>query len=100
MISSLKIRNSLTKITFWLSLELHATRKRIHKPITGLKIFTFMSNYRTFQSVAVNAGCLSNEPKNLYYGLSFQLMLFLTNEPAKKAEINILTARDTTGPGY
>ena len=27
-------------------------------------------------------------------------MLFLTNEPAKKAEINILTARDTTGPGY
>ena len=29
-----------------------------------------------------------------------QEMLFLTNEPAKKAEINILTARDTTGPGY
>ena len=28
------------------------------------------------------------------------IMLFLTNEPAKKAEINILTARDTTGPGY
>ena len=27
-------------------------------------------------------------------------MLFLTNEPAKKTEINILTARDTTGPGY
>ena len=27
-------------------------------------------------------------------------MLFLTNEPAKKAEINILTARDTTGPRY
>ena len=27
-------------------------------------------------------------------------MLFLANEPAKKAEINILTARDTTGPGY
>ena len=31
---------------------------------------------------------------------SDQKMLFLTNEPAKKAEINILTARDTTGPGY
>ena len=29
-----------------------------------------------------------------------QKMLFLTNEPAKKTEINILTARDTTGPGY
>ena len=28
------------------------------------------------------------------------VMLFLTNEPAKKPEINILTARDTTGPGY
>ena len=28
------------------------------------------------------------------------VMLFLTNEPAKKAEINILTARDTTGPRY
>ena len=28
------------------------------------------------------------------------LMLFLANEPAKKAEINILTARDTTGPGF
>ena len=27
-------------------------------------------------------------------------MLFLANEPAKKAEINILTARDTTGPGF
>ena len=27
-------------------------------------------------------------------------MLFLANEPAKKAEINILTARDTTGPRY
>ena len=27
-------------------------------------------------------------------------MLFLSNEPAKKAEINILTARDTTGPEY
>ena len=27
-------------------------------------------------------------------------MLFLTNEPAKKEEINILTARDTTGPRY
>ena len=27
-------------------------------------------------------------------------MLFLANEPAKKAEINILMARDTTGPGY
>ena len=27
-------------------------------------------------------------------------MLFLTNEPSKKTEINILTARDTTGPGY
>ena len=27
-------------------------------------------------------------------------MLFLANEPAKKAEINILTARDTAGPGY
>ena len=30
----------------------------------------------------------------------WRYMLFLTNEPAKKAEINILTARDTTGPGY
>ena len=29
-----------------------------------------------------------------------QIMLFLTDEPAKKAEINILTAGDTTGPGY
>ena len=29
-----------------------------------------------------------------------QNMLFLTNEPGKKAEINILPARDTTGPGY
>ena len=28
-----------------------------------------------------------------------RIMLFLTNEPGKKAEINILTARDTTGPG-
>ena len=27
-------------------------------------------------------------------------MLFLTNESAKKAEINILTTRYTTGPGY
>ena len=27
-------------------------------------------------------------------------MLFLANEPAKKAEINLLTARDTTGPGF
>ena len=27
-------------------------------------------------------------------------MLFLANEPAKKAEINILKARDTTGPGF
>ena len=27
-------------------------------------------------------------------------MLFLKNEPAKKAEINILTAQDTTPPGY
>ena len=27
-------------------------------------------------------------------------MLFLTNEPAKKAETNILTAGDTTGPEY
>ena len=27
-------------------------------------------------------------------------MLFLTNEQAKKAEINILTARDTKRPGY
>ena len=29
-----------------------------------------------------------------------QKMLFLANEPAKKAEINILTSRDTTGPGF
>ena len=29
-----------------------------------------------------------------------QNMLFLANEPAKKVEINILTARDTTGPGF
>ena len=27
-------------------------------------------------------------------------MLFLAYEPAKKAEINISTARDTTGPGF
>ena len=27
-------------------------------------------------------------------------MLFLTNELAKKAETNILSARDTTRPGY
>ena len=27
-------------------------------------------------------------------------MLFLANEPEKKAEIYILTARDTTGPGF
>ena len=31
---------------------------------------------------------------------NFTQMLFLANEPAKKAEINILTARDTTGPGF
>ena len=31
---------------------------------------------------------------------SMKKMLFLANEPAKKAEINILTARDTTGPGF
>ena len=36
-----------------------------------------MSNYQTFQSVAVNAGCLSHEPKNLY-GLSFQLLQVFT----------------------
>jgi len=36
-----------------------------------------MSNYRTFQSVAVNAGCLSHEPKN-FYGLSFQLLQVFT----------------------
>ena len=29
-----------------------------------------------------------------------QVMLFLSNELTKKAEINILTARDTTGPEY
>ena len=34
------------------------------------------------------------------WGETLKIMLFLTNEPAKKAEINILTARDTTGPGY
>ena len=27
-------------------------------------------------------------------------MLFLANEPAKKAEINIFMTRDTTGPGF
>ena len=36
----------------------------------------------------------------LYAEVDQNKMLFLTNEPAKKAEINILTARDTTGPGY
>ena len=36
--------------------------------------------------------------KSFYTNL--RSMLFLTNEPAKKAEINILTAPDTTGPGY
>lgn len=43
-----------------------------------------MSNYRTFQSVAVNAGCLSNEPKNLYYGLSFQLLQVFTGNVTVK----------------
>lgn len=33
-----------------------------------------MSNYPTFQSVAVNAGCRSHEPKKKFYGLSFQLL--------------------------
>ena len=32
--------------------------------------------------------------------VALRVMLFLTNEPAKKTEINILTARDTTGPGF
>ena len=34
------------------------------------------------------------------HGETYGEMLFLANEPAKNAEINILTARDTTGPGY
>ena len=36
---------------------------------------------------------------NAPFSMTYQ-MLFLTNEPAKKAEINILTARDTKVPGY
>ena len=38
--------------------------------------------------------------KNIQKAYLLNKMLFLTNEPAKKTEINILTARDTTGPGY
>lgn len=42
-----------------------------------------MSNYRTFQSVAVNAGCRSHEPKK-FYGLSFQLLqVFKANAAVK-----------------
>ena len=33
-------------------------------------------------------------------GFSSRKTFFLTNEPTKKAEINILTAQDTTGPGF
>ena len=36
---------------------------------------------------------------NAPFSMTYQV-LFLTNESAKKAEINILTARDTKGPGY
>ena len=34
------------------------------------------------------------------YGFSSRKTFFLTNEPTKKAEINILTAQDTTVPGF
>ena len=42
----------------------------------------------------------SNECIQILYGLRFkQKMVFLTIESANKAEINILSARDTTRPG-
>ena len=36
----------------------------------------------------------------IHYSAAVLKMLFLADEPAKKAEINILTARNTTGPGF
>ena len=68
-------------ITAWLrheSAQFYVLRREKHKTTTSFFPWTLIESL----------------------GFSSRKTFFLTNKPTKKAEINILTAQDTAGPGF